>query len=108
MFLNLSSRLSFSVRLISSTRKHGGVILYGADYARVIGPVANGSLKNYSLIVALALTLGLDAIGTGGTLFTALDAAFATRQAAGLCPFAHLGSGCRNRAVGSWGDAARW
>jgi hypothetical protein len=70
------------------------VILYGADHARMVGPVANRRFEDYSLIVAFTLPLGFDTVGTSRALFTTLDAAFTTCQAASLCPFAHLGSGC--------------
>ena len=68
------------------------MILDGADHAWMVRPVANGRLEDYTLIVALALSLGFDAVGTGRTLFTAFDPTFATSQATSLGPLAHLGS----------------
>ena len=61
----------------------------------MVGPIANWGFEDHSLVVALALTLGFDAVCTGWALLTALDAALATCQATSLGSLAHLGSGCR-------------
>lgn len=61
----------------------------------MIWPVANRRFEDDSLVVALALAFGFDAIGTGRTLLATLDTAFAAGQATSLGPLAHLGSGCR-------------
>jgi hypothetical protein len=58
-------------------------------------PVPNGRLENYTLIVALTLALGLDAVVAGGTLFSTLDASLSASQAAGLGSLPHLGVGGR-------------
>ena len=71
------------------------MILNGTDHAWVVWPVADGGFENYSLIVALTLTLGFDAVAASRALLTTLDTAFAAGQATSLSPLAHLGSGCR-------------
>lgn len=71
------------------------MVLNGADDTRVIRPVPNGWFEDDSLVIPFALALGLDAVGTGRTLFAALDAALAAGQASSLRSLAHLGSGCR-------------
>ena len=68
----------------------------------MIGPITNRRLEDNPLVVAFTLALGFDAIGTGWALLTALDATFATCQAASLRPFAHFGSTCRACAVARW------
>jgi hypothetical protein len=67
------------------------MILDGADMAWVVWPVFDGSLEDYSLVVAFALTLRLDAVVAGGALLSALDAAFSTRKTASLGTLPHLG-----------------
>lgn len=71
------------------------MILYGADYAWMIGPVSNGWLEDDSLVVAFALAFGLDAVCTGRPLLTAFYASFSAGEAACLGPLSHLGVGCR-------------
>lgn len=44
----------------------------------------SGRLEYYALAIALAMPLALDAIRTDGTLFAALDATLAAREASGL------------------------
>jgi hypothetical protein len=61
------------IRLVSSTRKHRGVVLYSTDITRVIRPVFNRSLEYDPLVVALALTLRLDAVGASRAFFSAFD-----------------------------------
>lgn len=95
MFLSLTGRLWCLVRLIPCTGEHRSMILNGTDHAWMVGPVTNGRFEDYSLVVALALALGFDAIGTSRALLATLDTAFATRQATSLGPFAHLADGCR-------------
>ena len=60
----------------SGARKHRIMILQCAHHARVVGPVADGRLEDDALIVALALPLGLDAVGAGRALLSAFDASF--------------------------------
>jgi hypothetical protein len=67
------------------------MILDGADMAWMVWPVFDGSLEDYSLVVALALTLRLDAVAAGGTLLSTLDAAFSTSETASLGSLPHLG-----------------
>lgn len=55
------------------------------------GPIANWSLENDALIVALAMPLRLDTIVAGRPLLSTFDAPFATRETAGLGPLAELG-----------------
>lgn len=75
------------------------MVLNGADDAWVIRPVSNGWFEDDSLVIPFALALGFDAVGTSRALFAALDAALAASQASSLGSLAHLGSGCRARAV---------
>jgi hypothetical protein len=81
-----------SKRLITSTAwQHRRMILNGADMAWVVWPVLDGRLEDYSLVVAFALTFRLDTIAAGGTLLSALDAAFPARKTASLGSLPHLG-----------------
>ena len=66
------------------------MVLDSADHAWVVWPVTNGRFEDYSLVVALALTLGLDAVATSWSLLTTLDTAFAAGQASSLGSLAHL------------------
>ena len=54
------------------------------------GPVADGRLEDNALIVAFAMSLGLDAIVASWPFLSALDATLATRETAGLGPLAKL------------------
>lgn len=58
----------------------------------MIRPVPNGSFEDNPLVVALALPLGLDAVGTCRALLPALYAPFSTCEAAGFGPLPHLGT----------------
>jgi hypothetical protein len=79
--LRLCGGMGLSKRLSSSTAwKHRRMILDGADMAWMVWPVFDRSLEDYSLVVALALTLRLDAV-----------AAFSTSETASLGSLPHLG-----------------
>lgn len=67
------------------------MILHGVDNTWVIWPVSNRGLENDALVVALALALGLDAVGASRSFFATLDAAFAACEAARLGSLSHLG-----------------
>lgn len=82
--------MGWSVGLIASARQHRGVILYGADVARMIWPILNGSFEDHALVVAFALALRLDAVAASWSLLAALDPAFSTSEAASLGTFPHL------------------
>ena len=81
------------------------MILYVGDIAWMIWPVLDGGLEDDSLVVAFALALRLDAIGTCRTLFTALDAAFSAGEAPSLGPLSHLRARGAWKVAG-WGDIA--
>lgn len=71
------------------------MILDGADNAWVIRPVANRWFEDDSLVVALALAFGLDAVVASRSLFTTLYAAFSAGETSGFGPLSHLGVGSR-------------
>jgi len=75
------------------------MVLQGAHNTRMVGPVSDGRLEDNALVVALTLTLRLDAVRTGRPLLTALDPPLAAGEAAGLGPLPRLGS---RRARGIW------
>lgn len=66
------------------------MILHRVDHTRMIWPVPDRRFEDDALVVALALALGLDAVGAGRALFTALDATLAACEAASLRPLPHL------------------
>jgi hypothetical protein len=66
------------------------MILDRADMAWVIWPVLDGCFEDHPLVVALALALGLDAVGASRSLLAAFDAAFSASEAARLGAFPHL------------------
>lgn len=61
----------------------------------MVRPVLHWRFEHDPLVVALALAFRLDAVPTGWSLFTALDAALAASEAAGLGTFPHLCVGRR-------------
>jgi hypothetical protein len=63
----------------------------------MIWPISNWGFEDDSLVVALTLTFGFDAIGAGRSLLTTLYAAFSTGETSSLGPLPHLGVGCRTR-----------
>ena len=65
----------------------------------MVRPLADRLLEDNTLIIALALTLRLNAIIANGSLLTALDASFPASQAARLGPLPHFGIRSRGRAV---------
>ena len=65
----------------------------------MIWPVANWWFEDDPLVVALALTFGLDAVGASRSLLTTLYAAFSTGETSSLGPLPHLGVRCRPRAA---------
>lgn len=73
------------------------MVLDSADHAWMIWPISNWGFEDDSLVVALALTFGFDAIGAGRSLLTTLYAAFSTGETSSLGPLPHLGVGCRTR-----------
>jgi hypothetical protein len=81
--------------MIACPGKHGGVVLYSADHAWMIWPVSHWWFEDDSLVVALALTFGLDAVGASRSLLTTLYAALPTGKTPSLGPLSHLGVGCR-------------
>jgi hypothetical protein len=89
------------VAAISRTRprQHRAMIWQCAHDSRMIWPVPYRWLEDDALVVAFALSLGLDAVGACWSLFTAFDASFPTRQTASLGPFPHLGVVQRARVV---------
>jgi hypothetical protein len=90
-FLDWSTRFKPSVRLVARTREHRGVILYRTDYSWVVRPVPDGWLEDDSLVVALTLAFGFDAIGASWSLLAALYATFPACEAPSFCPLSHLG-----------------
>jgi hypothetical protein len=66
------------------------------------GPVAEGRLEDETLVIALTLALGLDAVIARRTLFAALDAALSTGQTACLGPLPRLGVGGRTTSRADW------
>jgi hypothetical protein len=89
-FLSLGSGLRWLIWLVASARQHRRMILDRADMTWVIWPVLDGCFEDDSLVVALALALGFDAVGTSRSLLAAFDAAFPTSEAACLGSFPHL------------------
>ena len=63
----------------------------------MVWPVPNRWFEDDSLVVALALAFGLDAVGASRSLLTTLYAAFSTGETSSLGPLPHLGVGCRTR-----------
>jgi hypothetical protein len=53
-------------------------------------PVANRSFENYPLVVALTMTLGLEAIIATGTFLSTLDSPFATSKTTSLGAFSQF------------------
>jgi hypothetical protein len=95
-----------TIRLISSPGKHRGMVLDCADMAWVVWPVLNWGLEDHPLVVALTLTLRLDAVGACRTLLSALYATLSTRETAGLCPLAHFAISRCSWEVASGGNVA--
>lgn len=60
--------------------------------ARMVRPVLDGCLEDDTLVVAFALALRLDAVGTSRALFAALDATFSACQTSRLRSLPHLGA----------------
>lgn len=52
--------------------------LHGAHDAGMVRPVSDGGLEDDALVVALTLSLGLDAVGARWPLLSALDASLST------------------------------
>lgn len=77
------------------------MVLYSADITRVVRPVFNRGLEYDPLVVALTLTLRLDAVGASRAFFSAFDASLSTGKAAGLCPLTHLAARRCTREVAS-------
>jgi hypothetical protein len=71
------------------------VILYSADDAWMIWPVTNWWFENDSLVVALALAFGLDAVVARRPLLATLYAALSAGETSSLGPLSHLGVDCR-------------
>jgi hypothetical protein len=67
------------------------MILCSADRAWVVWPVLDGSLEDYLLVIALTLTIRLNAVAAGRTLVSAFDAAFPARKTASLRSPPYLG-----------------
>ena len=66
------------------------MILDCAHDAWMIRPISNRGLEDNSLVVALTLSFGLDAVGTGWSLLATLDTSLPAGQAPSLGPFPHL------------------
>ena len=66
------------------------MILYRAYHAWMVWPVSDGRFEDDSLVVALTLALGLDAIAACRALLATLDATFPTCQTTSLRPLSHL------------------
>ena len=76
--------------------------LHGTHGSWMPRPVPNRGLEHDTLIIALALALGLDTVVARRTFFSALDAALSTCEAACLGPLPHLGVRRRASAISGW------
>ena len=61
----------------------------------MVWPVPYWWFEDDSLVVAFALTFGLDAVGASRSLLTTLYAAFPAGETSGLGHLPHLGVCCR-------------
>jgi len=90
ILLHRGTRFRASIGLVACPRQHRSVILNRADDTWMIWPVPHRRLEDDSLIVALALAFGLDAVCAGGSLFATLYSTFAAGETASLGSFPHF------------------